>query len=574
MDKKRIFAIVMAGVTALLLVIGGLGWAINVMASTASPNGPLTTAFTYQGFLTAGGEPANEEYDFTFDLYPGENTGTLIDTVVLEDVPVAGGVFTVWLDYGPDIFDGNERWLEISIRPGGETGDYSTLVGRQALTPSPYALYAIKAGAVEWDGVQNHPAGLDDGDDDTTYSAGFGLDLDSTTFNVMTGTIQSRVSGGCAVGSTIRSINANGSVDCEKHDTRPVFNQQALDTNNTGWYTSITIGSDGFPIISYLDYINETLKVAHCDDIACGSSTNSTLDFAHMDGQTSIAIGSDGLPVISYFECASEDLKFAHCENLACTSAITKTLDSTAFPDAGSSIAIGRDGYPLISYGDYDSLNVAHCNDLLCASVDLNEAVMPATPFQNINSIAIGVDSFPIISYHNFSDDDLVVAHCNDHTCTSAITRTIDSTGFVGYYSSITIGSDVMPIISYEDNTNITLKVAHCNDITCSTTINRTLDSDGQVGLYSSITIGADGLPVISYYDYTNHNLKLAHCSDFACNSASIITVDTSTDVGVFTSITVGSDGMPIISYFDSSHGDLKVTHFTNVFCIKHWQRR
>ena len=65
---------------------------------------------------------------------------------------------------------------------------------------------------------------------DTTYSAKFGLGLDNTTFKVMTDTIQTRVGGGCAIGSTIRIINADGSVECEHHDTRPVFSRKTLDS--------------------------------------------------------------------------------------------------------------------------------------------------------------------------------------------------------------------------------------------------------------------------------------------------------------------------------------------------------
>ena len=36
-----------------------------------------------------------------------------------------------------------------------------------------------------------------------------------------------------------------------------------------GWYTSITIGADGLPVISYRDATNEDLKVARCSNAFC-----------------------------------------------------------------------------------------------------------------------------------------------------------------------------------------------------------------------------------------------------------------------------------------------------------------
>jgi hypothetical protein len=56
-------------------------------------------------------------------------------------------------------------------------------------------------------------------DDDTTYSAGAGLALAGTTFSVDPATVQSRVTGTCAAGSSIRAIAMNGTVTCETDDT-------------------------------------------------------------------------------------------------------------------------------------------------------------------------------------------------------------------------------------------------------------------------------------------------------------------------------------------------------------------
>jgi len=55
-------------------------------------------------------------------------------------------------------------------------------------------------------------------DDDTTYAAGTGLTLTGSTFTADTSYLQRRVAATCAVGSSIRSIAADGTVTCETDD--------------------------------------------------------------------------------------------------------------------------------------------------------------------------------------------------------------------------------------------------------------------------------------------------------------------------------------------------------------------
>jgi hypothetical protein len=87
-----------------------------------------------------------------------------------------------------------------------------------------------------------------------------------------------------------------------------------------GQYNSITIGTDGLPVISYYDYTNGYLKVAHCGNVACSSgNTITSVDTVGDVGRfTSITIGTDGLPVISYYDNENHDLKVAKCANLFC----------------------------------------------------------------------------------------------------------------------------------------------------------------------------------------------------------------------------------------------------------------
>ena len=384
------------------------------------------------------------------------------------------------------------------------------------------------------------------------------------------------------VDSTILGINADVSVDCQvdaplNRSLAPAGNTTtAVDTAGyVGMYTSITIGADGLPVISYFDGTNYDLKVAHCNDAICSSATITAVDTAGYVGiYTSITIGIDGLPVISY--CGDEcfGLKVAHCNNDSCTSATISTVDRSMIKH--TSITIGADGLPVISYYDETNkylngdLKVAHCNDVACTSATTT-AVDTIGDVGLYTSITLGANGLPVISYYDNTNFDLKVAHCNDAACTSATTTAVDTVGSVGSFTSITIGADGLPVISYLDATNYDLKVAHCNDAACTSATTTAVDTVDRVGWFTSITIGADGLPVISYsyhYDgWVNFDLMVAHCNDAACTSATSTSPDTVDDVGLYTSITIGVDGLPVISYHDATNQDLKVTHCSNPFC-------
>ena len=111
-----------------------------------SPQAAVGTAFTYQGRLTDGGNPANGAYDLEFKLYNAAGGGTQVgSTVTLADVTVSDGLFTVSLDFGA-VFDGTDLWLQIGVRPGDSGGTYTSLSPRQPLTAAPYA-HSLRPGA-------------------------------------------------------------------------------------------------------------------------------------------------------------------------------------------------------------------------------------------------------------------------------------------------------------------------------------------------------------------------------------------------------------------------------------------
>ena len=356
-----------------------------------------------------------------------------------------------------------------------------------------------------------------------------------------------------------------------------------------GQHTSIAIGSDGLPVISYYDDSADTLKVAHCTNAACtGAATITTVDdpAVNLVGEsTSIAIGSDGRPVISYRDLTANALKVAKCANAACTGAATITTVDDPANSVGqySSIAIGSDGLPVISYTDHTAfaLKVAKCANAACTGAATITTVDPASGAGFYTSIAIGNESvgLPVISYQNLSTGTLTVAKCANAACTGTATITsVDAAGSgVGYYTAIAIGSDGRPVISYMQLPTLTtgmLKVAKCANAACTgmATITTVDDPVNSVGFHTSIGIGGDGLPVISYKDITADSLKVAKCTNAACTGAATITViddyaQPNSFLGDYTSIAISSDGLPVISYWDQTGFALKAAKCTTPSC-------
>jgi hypothetical protein len=101
------------------------------------------TTFTYQGFLTDNGAPANGVYDLTFAVRDSATGGATVgNSYVADDLTITNGLFTVTLNFGASVFSGAERWLQIALRPGASSGPYTNVLPRQPLTPAPYAIFA------------------------------------------------------------------------------------------------------------------------------------------------------------------------------------------------------------------------------------------------------------------------------------------------------------------------------------------------------------------------------------------------------------------------------------------------
>jgi hypothetical protein len=292
-------------------------------------------------------------------------------------------------------------------------------------------------------------------------------------------------------------------------------------------YPSIAIGEDTYPVISFFDNTDGLLLVAKCNDEACrdGDETISVVDDGNVGSDSSITIGLDGLPVVSYRDRANGKLKVAHCNDAACAGEdeiVTTLNDTDASTGINTSIAIGLDGYPVISYQSSVSpwdgiLKVTKCNDASCVGGNEIVSILDSTggAFFVFTSLSMGLDGNPVIAYSDAAADAITVTKCNDPACAGGdeTFTAVDSSNF-NMRVSLALAPDGNPLVSYMGS----LKLIHCNDDACAGEDESiaTVDAAARASS-SSIAVGQDGLPIISYIDAISGNLKVVHCGTLNC---------------------------------------------------------
>ena len=177
--------------------LAAMSWAL--LLGLSNPALALSNSFSYQGSLMDSGQAANGSYDLQFELQT--QAGAAVGSpVLLEDVAVIQGVFTVDLDFGAAVTSGDFQ-LQIGIRPGSSTGSYTLLSPATRIAPTPQAQIAgmaVEAVSVSPNSISS--TSIADG------SVG-AVDVDGNQ-------VQRRVVNSCAADQAIRTINADGSVSC------------------------------------------------------------------------------------------------------------------------------------------------------------------------------------------------------------------------------------------------------------------------------------------------------------------------------------------------------------------------
>ncbi len=492
--------------TVLLLLAGGVGL---VLAQEHNLGTTVGTAFTYQGQLTDDGDPAEGDYDFEFKLHDHPiNDSQVGSTIYVGDNEVTDGLFTVLLDFGSGVFNGEARYLEIGVRPGDGTGAYTTLAPRQELTAAPYAHYALDSGSTH--SLQGHPVS------DTAPTTGQLLQW----------------AGSAWVPATAASANQP-----------PVAVLQADPTVLMPWETttfslSLSYDPEGGPLTYAFDPTGQTLGPPSSYG-STGTTTVTPADYETAGDYLAAGWVKDGSGAFDVARTLVSVYKFWN-------TAVDSNLDVGAW----SSMAV-VDGRPAIAYQDTSNGELKYVRALYStgscwgAPHTLDAAGGPVGWEPSLAT----VDEHPAVAYHDNTNDNLRYVRANDATGSSWGTPlTVDSDGDVGQWASLTVVEN-RPAIAYYDNTNHELKYVRANDATGSSWgTPLTVDSAADVGESACLAV-VDGCPAIAYFDQTYDDLKYVRANDATGSSwGTPLTVDTSGAVGWQPSLVV-VDGRPAISY-------------------------
>ena len=351
---------------------GGIGWAglgaaLVLSGWQLAAAAPLGSAFSYQGQLKESGQPANGLYDLQACLFDDQvNPVPLACSANFDDVPVEEGVFSVVLDFGTTPFAGEQRFLELRVRPGASSGAYTFLAPRQLIRPAPEALRAAAASAAPWSGLSGVPAGFADGIDDggtgtvTSVASGTGLTggpiTGSGTLAIATAGVGTAQLANDAVDASKLAANAvdtaalvdanvttgkiaDDAISAAKLANNAVDTAAIVDANVTR--AKIAPGAVGLAQIdtgqvqerisgvcpqgTYLVAIGSGGSLLCLEQPGIGVTTTVDDPANNVGFDISIAMGADRMPVIAYFDDSADALKVAKCANPACTGTATIT---------------------------------------------------------------------------------------------------------------------------------------------------------------------------------------------------------------------------------------------------------
>lgn len=618
---------------------------------TSTHAAPQSTAFTYQGELRNAGAPVLGTPNLQFRLFDDAVSGAQIGaTISAPSYPIIDGLLTIELDFGAAPFVGAQRWLEIAV-------EGVPLLPRQKISATPYSTSALSVvdGAVnsasvtdgsllaidiDQDSIQRRVvqscdpgssirvidaqgsvacepvgsgdissvvagAGLAGGSNSGSAALAVAVDgiVQSMIADAAVGLaqidsaqVQARIAANCAVGSSVRQINADGSVVCDAQPAsaiapRPVFSRANLDLPGQVRDISMTLGVDGLGLISYYDTIGADLHVAHCVDPACNAVSDSLIDSAGDVGAfSSIAIMPNGLGAVSYYDRGNGDLKFAVCTNLLCSTATLFTLDTgtASGEDVGqaTSLAISSAGVPAISYYDVSrgDLKLVLCSSNIapyCGSKTAWTVDGAAADVGSASSLMLapesGVTKF-YIHYYDLSNGDLKLARCFDNNCSAAAIAVVDAANDAGRTLASTIGSDGLPLTAYVsfNGANSELRVAHCNATGCASATKSLLFALATTISDIGVIAGADGVSMLAFV-YSGGG-QVMRCGGNDCSTASFIGTSNGNMLlaeGSPFGVTIGTDGNPIFATRRlGGSGNLNILHCSDTLCLPYRRNR
>ena len=395
--------------------------------------------------------------------------------------------------------------------------------------------------------------------------------------------VQARVTDSCVPGAAIRSIGADGSVECDTTPSPHVPRDNTIsiiDSAGEVRHTSMRIPADGLPVISYNR--GADLVVAKCNDVRCegGDETITVIASpgAAADGN-SMALGLDGLPVIAFRDDVAGGLKIAKCNDPACSGGDeTITLvDAVSDPGHRPKIAVGVDGVPVVSHYSASDAHVrfTRCLETSCAAFPHTTATLEPAGIE-YTDVLIGVFGLPVVVYVESVDLKGKLIYCDDVACGTYTVVTAGGSAPT-HEVAATIGETGGPVVAFTRDASIspnTVLTVVCVMPGCDGGTRTEVTAVNPSPQNLSVTIDDQGAPIIAFHDGATDELKVARCTDIDCGRGRYVDgVTSGTNGGQGNSIAIASDGFPLIAYGTSSN-ELAVLACANAFCLPNWSRR
>ncbi|MDX9863187.1 MAG: hypothetical protein RBT34_00125 [Anaerolineaceae bacterium] len=209
----------------------------------------------------------------------------------------------------------------------------------------------------------------------------------------------------------------------------------------TGWYTSLALGEDDIPHVSYYDWLQYDLKYATIKNNRWETKVVDRL--GDVGGYTSIVLDDSDQPLIAYYDFTDLDLKLAWQIGKRWH---TRTLDDVGVVELYPSLARTADGQIYLSYisDNGNSLRVAHLDgqQWTIETIDRGGYYFKAT------SLALDSKGRPHVVYYDGKHKVLRYAY---QTGAGWAVSSVNAEGNYGMGASLGLDSEDRPHISFQD---------------------------------------------------------------------------------------------------------------------------